>query len=356
MIAFVVSFVSPHTLPLGKELVKYDDVVFINTIPLTEERRRMGYDVCDEKIVIYNYADNTEKCQEIIDNADCVIYASAFGFDVLNERINKNKLTLVMHERIFKKGIVKWLDPRTYELISFCRRVRNKDVHFLSIGKNAAKDFALLGFNKSKILEFGYFPELLSLENAKKEKGNVCNILWVGRMVDFKRPVLAIRAAKELPKSFHLTMIGDGKLFSKAKDYAARNNIDVTFMGNVQRKEVIAKMCEADILLSTSDKGEGWGVVINEGMNCGCAIVCSDEIGCMGSLATAENAVPFKSRSLSSLTKAIVYADTESEKLSEAAINTIKNEFNPSVAADRLHRFVNSGTGFESGVCSRVYK
>ena len=40
MIVFIVSFISPHTLPLGKELAKYQDVVFINTIALTEERRK----------------------------------------------------------------------------------------------------------------------------------------------------------------------------------------------------------------------------------------------------------------------------------------------------------------------------
>ena len=42
MIVFIVSFISPHTLPLGKELAKYQDVVFINTIALTEEKTKIG--------------------------------------------------------------------------------------------------------------------------------------------------------------------------------------------------------------------------------------------------------------------------------------------------------------------------
>ena len=38
-------------------------------------------------------------------------------------------------------------------------------------------------------------------------------------------------------------------------------------------------MEEADIFIGTSDSQEGWGVVVNEAMNAGCAIVANKRMG-----------------------------------------------------------------------------
>ena len=160
MIVFIVSFISPHTLPLGKELAKYQDVVFINTIALTEERRKLGYDIKDDNVKIYNLYSEPEVCMNLTDTAECVVFAMTFGFGILKSRLKENKLTFLMSERIFKKGIIKWFDKRTYELMLFCKCVKEKNVYLLSIGENAAMDFRILGFNKDKIFRFGYFPEL----------------------------------------------------------------------------------------------------------------------------------------------------------------------------------------------------
>lgn len=355
MIVFVVSFISPHTLPLGRALSAYSEVAFINTMPLTEERRRLGYDVNDEKIKVYNYFENTDECSKIIDSAECVIFAGAFGFDVIKKRVSENKLTLFMNERVFKKGIIKMLDPRTYELISFCRQLRGKNVSLLAIGNNSAKDFARLGFPKDKIFEFGYFTDE-SIITDKKTSSDTCQIVWVGRMVDFKRPLLALRAMRRLPTRYKLTMIGSGKLFAKVSLYTKRHAIAVDLRAEATHSEVIDAMARSHILLSTSDKGEGWGAVINEGMSSGCAVVCSDEIGCINTLARRDNAIIFKSGSLSSLVNAIKLADEKYTELSAKSIQTINEEFNPTVAAERLFAFIDKGEEADSGVCSRVFK
>ena len=355
MIVFVVSFISPHTLPLGRALSQYAEVAFINTMPLTEERKKMGYDVCDERIKVYNYYENTNGCSEIINNAECVIFAGAFGFDILQQRLAENKLTYIMHERIFKKGVIKLLDPRTYELVRFCRRVRGRNVKLLSIGTKAAADFAFLGFPKSEIYKFGYFPEFESKIKPELSR-DFCSIIWVGRMVDFKRPILALKAAKRLPKRYKLIMIGDGKLSEKAKRYAKKHNISVEFKDSLAHKDVMDNMLNSHILLSTSNKGEGWGAVVNEGMNSGCAIVCSDKIGCINSLAHSENACVFKSGSVSSLVRAIKSADESFDELSKKSIETIEEEYNPTVAAARLFALINEGKEAESGICSRIFK
>lgn len=360
MIVFIVPFVSPHTLPLGKELAKYQETIFINTIALTEERRHMGYDITDENVKMYNLYNEYKLCMKLIDEAECVIFACSFGFDVLKNRLRENKLIFIMHERIFKKGIIKWLDKRTFELLRFCKTVRKKNVYLLSLGEKAAKDFKLLGFNEKKIFRFGYFPATEKMIERLKKNEDTCNILWVGRMVGFKRPILAIKAMKGLPENYKLTMIGDGVLYKKVKKYAKRNSINVEFYGNKEHEFVINKMREADILLSTSNKGEGWGAVINEGMNCGCAIVCSTEIGCADTLVNPNNSIMFKGNLASDVRIALLEAKKNIDVLSSKAQDTIEKAFNPTVAAERFLQLVSEISNgvtdtYSEGICSKSF-
>lgn len=53
----------------------------------------------------------------------------------------------------------------------------------------------------------------------------------------------------------------------------------VTFTGPVQSDKVRGFMERAGIFLFTSDRQEGWGAVLNESMNSGCAVVASHAIG-----------------------------------------------------------------------------
>lgn len=87
MIVFIVSFISPHTLPLGKELAKYQDVVFINTIALTEERRKLGYDIKDDNVKIYNLYSEPEVCMNLTDTAECSCFCNDFWFWYIEKQI-----------------------------------------------------------------------------------------------------------------------------------------------------------------------------------------------------------------------------------------------------------------------------
>ena len=53
----------------------------------------------------------------------------------------------------------------------------------------------------------------------------------------------------------------------------------VEMLGAMSPDEVRAYMERADVFLFTSDFNEGWGAVLNESMNSGCAVVASHAIG-----------------------------------------------------------------------------
>lgn len=357
MLVFISTFVSPHTMPFGIALTQYyDQVVFINTMALTEEREKMGYDIADPRVTVRNLCDDPQGCAELIDRAKDVILAGA-DFYLIAQRIKDGKRVFITHERILKKGAVKLLDPRTWRIAKFCRSVRNKQVYLLAIGDNAAKDFRLLGFDSQKIYRFGYFPQVNSYKPEQLHKsGDKCRILWVGRFVDFKRPLMALKAFRNMDDSFALTMAGSGALQSKAEAYAKKHGITATFLGNIPAGEVETQMLESHILLSTSHKGEGWGAVINEGMNRGCAVVCAREIGCAGTLATEENAVLFNTYSVRSLRSALREAALRQQELGQKGYDTVTREFNAEVAAQRFALLAENGiSSWATGLCSKVF-
>ena len=53
----------------------------------------------------------------------------------------------------------------------------------------------------------------------------------------------------------------------------------VHMLGAMSPDEVRKHMEQANIFLFTSDRNEGWGAVLNEAMNSGCAVVASHAIG-----------------------------------------------------------------------------
>lgn len=358
MLVYISTFVSPHTLPLGVALcAHYGEVVFINTMELTAERKRMGYDVLDRRVVIRNLLEDSALCKQLIDRAEDVILAGA-NFSLVADRIREGKRVFIAHERLLKKGLVKLLDPRTWKIAKFCCSVRNKPVYLLAIGDNAAKDFRLLGFHKKKIYRFGYFPQVSAYtpEQLRKSDGS-CRVLWVGRFVGFKRPLMALRAFRGMDEGFNLTMAGDGALHAKAKTYARKHGIPVTFLGNIPSKDVEKLMLESHILLSTSHKGEGWGAVINEGMNRGCAVVCARQIGCAGSLAREENAVLFRTCSIRSLRRALKQAAERQKELGQRGYEMVTQSFHAEIAASRFATLAKADgeSPWDTGLCSPIF-
>ena len=78
-----------------------------------------------------------------------------------------------------------------------------------------------------------------------------------------------------------MTFIGGGECEEELKKYTEQNRLEerVSFTGFLKPEEVRAYMDDADIYLFTSNFEEGWGAVINEAMNSGCAVIASHAVG-----------------------------------------------------------------------------
>ncbi len=113
------------------------------------------------------------------------------------------------------------------------------------------------------------------------------SILWVGRLIKWKHPELAIIVAKMLRDSgydFNMKIIGQGEMKAELIKMIKIYNLEkyIYFLDYMSPEKVREHMEQANIFLFTSDYNEGWGAVLNEAMNSGCSVVASHAIGTYG--------------------------------------------------------------------------
>lgn len=371
MFVFVTSFNCHLVKPLLEEISKYlnEKVIVIECIEITQERKNMGYEqyASSGNIEIVSLLRERSRCMDLINNADVVHYGWHL-VDLLKKRVKGNKLTILENERILKKGVIKFLDPRLWKQVFFNIYSRNKNVYFLSTGDYAANDYRILGFNRDKILRFGYFTKTYFYENVfeNKTKAEPLRCLWVGRFISWKKPIDVLKAIKGIPKGkIQLKILGDGIMRKNIENFISKYDLDnVELTGMLPLDEVRNEMLKADVLISTSTREEGWGAVINEAMNSGCAIISSNGTGAVPNLIKdGFNGFVYRSGCIVQLEEKLIILANDKKLAWEQgrnAYNTITHLWNEQVAATRIMEWIEehkqgSEKIFEDGPCSKVF-
>jgi glycosyltransferase involved in cell wall biosynthesis len=102
-------------------------------------------------------------------------------------------------------------------------------------------------------------------------------------------------------------------------------------------------MRQADVYVLPSSGMEGWGVVVNEAMLEGCAVIASRESGSGATLIRdGENGLLVPSGDVRALTRALELLEADESlrlRLAIAGQATMLAEWTPSIAAERLLAF-----------------
>jgi len=114
-------------------------------------------------------------------------------------------------------------------------------------------------------------------------------LLWSAKMTQVKNPLLLIEALKQLPDAlrcrFWLIAMGDGPLRSGFETEARFILEDrCCFLGFRNQSELGEGYAVADALVFPSQQGETWGLVVNEALQFGLAVLASDHPGCVRDL------------------------------------------------------------------------
>lgn len=370
-IMFLTNYYNHHQSCISQAFNKICDVYkFIATGKMREDRRRLGYGEDNVPEYVIDCSDENSYNQYVneIDDCDVVIIGSA-PESLIKSRRKKHKLVFRYNERPLKNGnsILKY-PHRWYNLHK--KLPTNEKVYMLCSSAYTSSDFAKFGMYKSKCYKWGYFPECKKYENindllTQKEKNH---ILWCGRFLSWKHPDIVIEVAKKLRAEkydFCLDFVGTGPLKDEMhrmiKEYDLVECVHI--LSPMKPAEVRLKMEKAGIYLFTSDRQEGWGAVLNESMNSGCAVVASHAIGSVPFLLKDnENGLVFESENTEELYKKVRYLldnPDEQMRLGLSAYNTIVDEWNADVAAERLLNLskyiINGGKNpqlYKTGPCS----
>jgi glycosyltransferase involved in cell wall biosynthesis len=111
--------------------------------------------------------------------------------------------------------------------------------------------------------------------------GDACVVLFCAKLQPWKRPQDLLAAfARAAISNAYLVFAGEGALRQALESQAKSMGIAdrVRFLGFVNQSGLPETYCASDVLVLPSSY-EPFGVVVNEAMLCGCAVIVSDRVG-----------------------------------------------------------------------------
>ena len=369
-ITFFSNFMNHHQLPLCRAFMAMPGVEFkfVATIPIEKERLELGYeDMNQMEFVVRPYESRAQKkeAMRLAKESDMIIHGAAPEKYVI-VRYLVGKPSFKYSERWFKR-FRSHFSPKNWGATHWGR-----PVNMLGASAFIADDAARIGAYKDRCYRWGYFPQVKQhkdiegLINAKKP----ATLLWAGRMIDWKHADHAILVADRLKKEGYditLNMISTGKLEDNLRDLITEKGLDgvVNMLGSMSPEKVREYMEEASVYMFTSDKQEGWGAVLNESMNSGCAVVASHAIGSVPFLVEdGVNGMIYRSGDVDDLYKKVKYLldnPDECKAMGVKAYKTLAEQWNAENAAARFVKLAEAVLAgekapdlFPDGVCSKA--
>lgn len=353
---FVSNYINHHQIPLCEALYRElgQGFTFIQTMPMEEERVAMGWSV-DVRGLPYVQCLYEEEydCLKKIAESDVVLFGWTGREDIVAPRLKSGKATMRVSERLYREGQWKAVSPRG--LAAKYRehiRYRRENVCLLCAGAYTASDFHLIGAYPGKMFCWGYFTALRTYGDeqfaALKPQDGTLHIVWAGRFIPLKHPEYAVRLAGKLRERgyrFHMHMLGDGEL-----EPAIRRDVETAglsesfrFYGYTAPEQVRDVMEKCHIHLFTSNYLEGWGAVVNEGMNSGCVEVVNAQVGAAPYLIRhGVNGMLYPKGRYAKMEEIVLdlFEHWEERKgMGRAAYETIRDLWNAEHAAAELLRF-----------------
>ena len=369
---------SHHQAPIAFELAKLlpsGDFHMALFEPVRNERIQLGW-TAGENLpwVLGPPRDESDAkslsayCRE----ADVMVFG-ACPREILEARAAAGKLTMVASERLLKRRHhrLRTLDPRYSAYVRSLRvRTASPVVHALAIGYYAPHDLRVLKAFDDRVWKWGYFTEVGEELPQEPANSNV-KVLWVGRMLKWKRVDLLLRAlasAKDSGIPLECTIVGTGPEKDQLVHLSERLRLGpecLVFRDPIAPELVRQKMRESDIYVLSSDRGEGWGAVAGEAMAEGCVLIANEQAGAARELIVdGVTGFLFRDGDVGQLASLLIRVGSDADlrmRVRASAWNLVNTVWSPSVAAERVVTLCRGLLGlgplphYLQGPCSRVH-
>ena len=354
-IAYYTNVLSPHQLPLAREVVRLvgdENYHYVYRDELDQERLSLGW---GDKDLPRWCMRGSEDSPELM-AADLVYTGGLRPLGLLARRIAAGKKTFYVTERWFKPIRLFGINfPGTWRLLvpsyrKMARRMvellNNPLCMCLAIGPWAKKDMLLVvrlfgqrgvDYN-SKISDWGYFVAPSRLPVRKVDKSSSLRVLWVGRMIGWKRVDTIVKSVRWIHENvpnvqIALTLVGNGNKRSEIVKIVGDDK-DIAIIDSVPISKVRELMRGHDVYVLASDENEGWGAVVNEALEEGMKVLGTYEAG--ASAAMLPDGDLFHSGDWRRLAELL--ARCAKEKRNGKLVGQSIGEWTPEKAAQRLVR------------------
>lgn len=351
---FVSNYLNHHQIPFCNAMYRLweGSFAFIQTEAMEQERVQMGWGSGVSQPYLKLYYEEPAACRTLIAEAEVVLFGGCDDESYIEERLEQARPVIRYSERLYKTGQWKAVSPRGLKKKYHDHtRHRRSPVYLLCAGAYVPADFSIVRAYPGKMFCWGYFPETkkYDVEELLAGKGRgIPHLLWAARMIDWKHPELPLETAKYLKEKghvFHMDVIGGGDMEEQIKTMRAAYGLEdeVSLRGFLPPEQVRAYMERADIFLITSDRQEGWGAVVNEAMNSGCAVLADHMVGAVPYLIEdGENGLIYRDgdrEELFTLAEKLVTDRELCARLGRRAYLTITETWNAENAAGALTQF-----------------
>jgi glycosyltransferase involved in cell wall biosynthesis len=162
--------------------------------------------------------------------------------------------------------------------------LRQRAEFVLAIGRNGPPWFFGVGYRQERIFPFAYFvdpPEYDVRLAVERSFGSLpLRIGYLGRLVKMKGVFDLVEAAALLRDSCMLEIGGGGADEIPLRASCEDLKLNAKFRGVIPIAEVGRFLSNLDVLvLASTTKDDGWGVVVSEALLCGTAVVATACVG-----------------------------------------------------------------------------
>ena len=289
----------PHQIPYIKYTIedeRVDEVILAAPIRFASYRASIGWEEQDitqtSKIkMLKNPSD--EVIDEILSTRqeESVHLFSGVRYNTFVERVFKKSTKYNLRRYVITEGPVTYKYNRVNMAPLWIHRIKYYFTEwrysryiegYFAMGENAAHYFRSLN-SHWKIFNFGYCTEGRIVE-IRQATDTTLNMAFVGYLCKRKGLDMLVNAISGLPEKcknrLKLSIIGDGPLRGDYEKLVADLNLSdiVSFEGPISNKDIPQTLSEFDVLTLPS-RHDGWGAVVNEGLQQGCYIICSNHCG-----------------------------------------------------------------------------
>ena len=340
-IVFWQNCLSPHQLPYIVHLMedsRIDEVVVVAGKTVSETRKKMGWEILMleglDKCKLYINPHNTiinsilEKRLDESYHLFSGIRADAFVFKCLCLSMKFDLHRGIITERPntynFKLDITNgkpyWMHRLRFYIQDkkYAKRIK----YVFAIGKGADTYFNTLGLDW-KIHPFCYCTQFVP--GNFNVASSLPQYTFVGSLTYRKNPISIVKAYSQV-KCGYVNFLGDGVLKYKLQKEVERNHLqdNIKLLGTIPQQKISSYLYESDVLILPSFH-DGWGAVVNEGLQTGCFVICSDACGACVLLENNKNlGLVFRAGNDRSLANCMKYVTTHIDEIRANRDNRVK--------------------------------